>query len=211
VDKEELMQNSKPKKSLASNEEDIDTVNKILAGDNSAFRILQKKYKQIIASLIRKMVRDEDDIDDLTQETFIKAYNALDTYRSDFPFSAWIYRIASNNCIDFLRKKRFQMVSLSTPIDPSDEESTFEIKDTSYQPDLNYMSLERRKALKNAIESLPENYRLIVQMRHEEELDYKDISDKLNLPLGTVKAHLFRARKIMLTSLQKDIGLFYEN
>lgn len=189
-----------------SNDDDFVVIKRILDGDTRAFQILQKKYKRIVSSLIRRMIHNEDDVDDLTQETFIKAYSALSSFQFGYTFSSWIYRIASNNCIDFLRKKRFATISLSQPLEGSDDDQFFEIKDISYQPDRRYMAEENRKYLMEAIENLPENYKDIIKLRHEQDMDYKEISEKLNIPLGTVKAHLFRARKLILNDLKKSIG-----
>lgn len=193
-----------------SKQEDIAVISSILAGDKSQFRILEKKYRKIIITLIRKMIKNEDDVADLVQETFIKAYNALDKFQFGFSFSSWLYKIASNTCIDFMRKRRFQTVSLDQPI-TKDEDHYMEIKDNSYNPDINFDAEERKKALIKAIESLPENYKKIIKLRHEEDMDYLDISKVMNLPLGTVKAHLFRARKILLSQLTNQRYLFVES
>ena len=195
---------------INNSNEDAEVIIRILDGEVNAFGILQKKYKRVISSLIRKMIKDEDDIDDLVQETFIKAYRALDRYQSSYSFSAWIYRIASNTCIDFLRKKRLNIISIDQPIGTTDEEDGlfFEIEDNSYQPDVEFINNERKAALYSAIDSLPEKYRLIIKLRHEEELDYNEIALKLDMPLGTVKAHLFRARKMLLDDLKKINHLF---
>lgn len=190
------------------NEIEFGYVRKVLEGDTHSFQYLQKKYYKLILNLIRKMIKDEDDVDDLAQETFIKAYKALSSFQFGFSFSAWLYRIASNTCIDFLRKKRFPTISLSQTVPGNDEEYEIEIEDKTYVPDLNVMNEERKTALYEAIDSLPENYRIIIKLRHEEELDYKDISERLDMPLGTVKAHLFRARKILFDALMKHKGLF---
>lgn len=183
-----------------SNEEDFEAIRKILDGDKSAFAFLQNKYKSRIKSLVRRMIKDPDDVDDLTQEAFIKAYNALETFQFAYNFSAWLYRIASNSCIDFLRKKRFKTISLDQPIG-TDEDMYIDVPSEDHTPDLMMISTERKRILNKAIDELPENYRVIIQMRHRDELDYKEISEKLDIPLGTVKAHLFRARRILYESL----------
>ena len=192
------------------NEEDFDAIRKVLDGQSHAYEHLQSKYKYVVAGLIRRMVRNEEDVQDLVQESFIKAYNALETFKFGYSFSSWLYRIASNTCIDFLRKKKLQTISISQPLETSDDDHYFEIEDRSYQPDLKVLDQEKINALKKAIDDLPENYREIVKLRHEEELDYKEIAQRLDLPLGTVKAHLFRARKMMLVQLKKQIHLFNE-
>jgi RNA polymerase sigma-70 factor (ECF subfamily) len=190
-------------------EEDFAAIRRVLAGDNAAFKIIEKRYRKLIASLIRRMIKNEDDVDDLTQETFIKAYNALHTFHFGFSFSSWIYRIASNNCIDFIRKRRFPTVSLDQPISKSEDEQYIEIVDNTYVPDVDVLSEERRNAIMTAIENLPDNYKNIIKLRHEEELDYAQIAEQLNIPLGTVKAHLFRARKLLFSTLKKQKYLFF--
>lgn len=183
-----------------NSEEDFEAIRQVLAGNESAFGFLQKKYKPRITALIRRMIKDADDVEDLVQESFIKAYKALPKFQFGYNFSAWIYRIASNNCIDFLRKKRFKTISIDQPLG-NDEESYFDIEDNEMLPDIELISKERKNIINKAIEELPENYRTIINLRHKEELDYKEISERLDLPLGTVKAHLFRARKTLLEAL----------
>lgn len=197
---------AKTKKNIEKykNEDNLKVVNSILIdGNKSTFSILEKKYSKIIASLIRKMIKDEDDVADLTQETFIKAFNALPTYKSEYSFSSWIFRIASNGCIDFLRKKRFPTISLNKPMDSGDDDLYIDIEDTDTTPDIRLINDERKNIIAEAVEALPDNYKRIIKMRHFEELDYGEISEKLDIPLGTVKANLFRARKILMISLKK--------
>ena len=193
-----------------SRQEDFEAIRKVLDGDTKAFEFLQKKYKYLIYSLIKKMIKNENDVEDLTQEAFIKAFNALDKFKFNYSFSAWIYRIASNATIDFLRKKRFDNFSIDRPIGDSEDENYFEIEDESYIPDQDVLSEEKTKIIKEAIDRLPENYREIIILRHEEELDYKSIAKKLDLPLGTVKAHLFRARKLLFEELKDKYSLLRE-
>ncbi len=203
-------QKDKEKQKL-SQEEDIRVVNDILNGNEQSYNIIQKKYRRQIASAIRKMIKDEDDIDDLTQDTFIKIFRALPSYQPSYLFTSWIFRIASNTCIDFLRKKRFTTISLNQQSNNSDDDYILEIEDNSYQPEIELVINERKNILLNAVNELPDNYREIIKLRHNEDLDYKEISERLNLPLGTVKAHLFRARKILLERLKSSSYLFEEN
>lgn len=193
-----MTQEDKKKK---SSEEDFQAIRDVLAGKESSFGFLQEKYRPRITGLIRRMIKDEDDVKDLVQESFIKAYKALPNFQFGYNFSAWIYRIASNNCIDFLRKKRFKTISIDQPL-KSDEDHYLDIEDNNMLPDVSLISKERKQIINQAIEELPENYRTIINLRHKEELDYKEIAEKLDLPLGTVKAHLFRARKSLLEALQ---------
>ncbi|MCX7736049.1 MAG: sigma-70 family RNA polymerase sigma factor [Candidatus Kapabacteria bacterium] len=191
-------------------EDDKKIIKIILDGNKSAFSLLQKKYKPLITSLIRKMIKNEDDVQDLVQETFIKTYNSLDKYQETYPFSSWLFKLASNHCIDFLRKKRLTTISLQFQNSESDEEQEYEIVDNSNMPDSEILSNERTIIIKEAISQLPDNYQLIIHLRHEEELDYQEISERMNIPLGTVKAHLFRARKILEIYLKKHRYLFRE-
>lgn len=191
--------------------EDFAIITQILDGDSNAYGKLVAKYSRVVNALIRKMIRDEDDVDDLTQETFIKAFKALPSFKEGFSFSSWIYRIASNTCIDFMRRKRFNFVSIDQPISKhGDDEQYIDIEDESNTPELEYLLNERKKAVEIAIEQLPDNYRTIIKMRHEDELEYIEISKLLNMPLGTVKAHLFRARKLLLATLKQNKALFNE-
>ncbi len=192
---------------VKSNQDDLEVITRILDGDTAAFAIIQKKYMGLVTSLIRRMIKVEEDVQDLAQETFIKAYNALSTYQSSYSFAAWLYRIASNNCIDFHRKRKVQHISLNQKFGDGEEEE-MEIEDQSYTPDTGIMNEEKRQALLNALNSLPENYRLIMQLRHDEDLDYNEIAERMNIPLGTVKAHLFRARKLMFDELKSKKYLF---
>ena len=203
------MQSSVSKeKKQKSQAEDLELLENINQGSQAAYNRLQKKYYKIVLSLIRKMIKDEDDAEDLTQEAFIKAFGALESFNKNYNFSSWLFRIASNHCIDFLRKKRFQTISINQPVNNDEDEQYIEIKDDTYQPEVTVMNEERKTALNNAISELPENYQNIIKMRHEMDMDYKEISQKLDMPLGTVKAHLFRARKALLEILKKQPEFF---
>jgi RNA polymerase sigma-70 factor, ECF subfamily len=199
------MQNRKNKSD--SKQEDFDAIRRVLEGDNTAYEFLQKKYKNLIYSLVKKMIKNDSDVEDLVQETFIKAYKALDKFKFNYSFSAWIYRIASNNTIDFLRKRRFDTFSIDKPIGNAEDENYFEIEDNSYSPDADLISEQKADIITAAINTLPDNYREIILLRHEEELDYKAIAEQLDLPLGTVKAHLFRARKLLYEELKDKYNL----
>ncbi len=183
--------------------DDFDIVDRINKGDTELFGILQKRYFNQIKVVIRRMIQNEDDVEDLAQETFIKAFNALERFQPGYPFAAWLYRIASNTCIDFLRKRRFNTISISQSVSNDEDELYIQIEDTSSKADDQMLVEERSTIIRNAIESLPEKYRLIINLRHESDLDYKDIAEKLDIPLGTVKAQLFRARKLLLDELKE--------
>ncbi len=203
-----LMSGISKEKKIASQKDDLKLIQEISEGSQIAYRKIQEKYYKIVSALIRKMIQNEDDVEDLTQETFIKAFGNIDKFDASYNFSSWLFRIASNHCIDFLRKRRFQTVSIDQSVSNDEDEQYIEIKDDSYQPEINVLNQERITALYDAIEKLPDNYRLIIKLRHEEDMDYHQISQKLDLPLGTVKAHLFRARKSLLSILKQNKELF---
>jgi RNA polymerase sigma-70 factor (ECF subfamily) len=196
---------------LQSRQDDAELIRRAAAGEQSAFKALEKKYRGAITALIRRMMNNHpNDVEDLVQESFIKAFQAIGSFNNEFAFSTWLYKIASNHCIDFLRKKRLKTFSIDQPIETKDGSVEYEIYDDSAAPDLDLHSRERAKLIRAAIDDLPEKYRLVIHLRHEEEMDYQEIADKLNIPLGTVKAHLFRARAMLYKKLKGDIVNFYE-
>jgi RNA polymerase sigma-70 factor (ECF subfamily) len=190
-------------------EEDFQTIDKILGGNVDAFETLQKKYSKAINVLVGRMIRDPEDAKDIVQETFIRAYLNLSSFRREYSFHSWLFKIASNLCIDFMRRKRLQTISIEQPYPSSDEDSGFDIPEEGVSADSEIMQTERNKLLKEALDSLPENYRKVIELRHFEEMDYKQIASILCIPIGTVKAHLFRARKLLLEKLKnKRLSLF---
>jgi len=194
-----------------SSQEDELIIREILAGNVNAYATLQAKYKRIVSFLIRKMIRNETDVEDMVQETFIKAYAALPSFQFEYPFSRWLYKIASNRCIDHLRRKRFQTLSLDEPMSTRDGgELYMDPVDSAATPDVTLLAKERAEMLRDALATMPEKYREVVRLRHDEELEYQEIADRLGQPLGTVKAHLFRARKLLYKKLMRHGSHFEE-
>jgi RNA polymerase sigma-70 factor (ECF subfamily) len=184
-------------------------IRSVLAGETDAFAKLEKKYRKIVAFLVRKMISNEEDVRDLTQETFVKAFAALPAFRFEYPFSRWLFKIASNRCIDHLRRKRLAPLSLDAPIATKDGGVMYvDPQDLGPTPDVQALASERSAMLRQALETLPEKYREVIRLRHEEELEYQEIADKLGHPLGTVKAHLFRARKMLYKQLVRHEAAF---
>jgi RNA polymerase sigma factor (sigma-70 family) len=186
-------------------EDDLIIIRSVLSGDSSQFALLWQKYnKQIFASVL-KLVRSIDDADDIVQDTFLKAFNALHSYNQTFPFPAWLYKIASNTCIDYFRRKRIRPISIEN-INREGGDIYDIIPDKSTPIDVNIINNETKEQLLKAVEQLPLRYKQCIQLRHFEELSYEEISIKMNLPLGTVKITLFRARKMLLNMLSnKDL------
>lgn len=187
--------------------EDHELIKNALNGNQDCYTRLMKKYHDPVFSLVFKIIHDKEEIEDLVQETFIKAFSSLKSFNENYSFSTWIFKIASNNCIDYMRKKKLKTLSINVTIEQEEGESTIEIPDTSYETDRHLIEEQRRKIIQDAINSLPEKYRVVIQMRHQEEKNYDEISEILNMPIGTVKAHIFRARE-MLNKYLKDKRVF---
>jgi RNA polymerase sigma-70 factor (ECF subfamily) len=189
-------------KRAESREEDATLIKRALKGDQRAFRRLRSKYYDAIYNAIYRMVRDKEEVTDLTQEAFIKAFTSLASFNDEYAFSTWLYKIATNNSIDYIRRKKLHTFSIDKPIESKDSDYTFEIPDTTYEADGEVISTQRRQFLENAIASLPPRYRQVIIMRHVEEKEYQEIAKLLRLPLGTVKAHIFRARELLYKKLR---------
>jgi RNA polymerase sigma-70 factor (ECF subfamily) len=186
----------------ASSEQDRGLVERALAGNESAYEELMDKYRNALQRHIHRMVRAKEDVDDLVQECFIKAFTALESYSSEFAFSTWLYKIATNHTIDYLRKKKLPTMSIDKPVIAKDGEVEFELPDTTYQPDRHIVEDQRRELLRQAIDALPPKYYRVIVMRHQQEKSYEEIATELDLPLGTVKAHIFRARALLYKHLR---------
>jgi RNA polymerase sigma factor (sigma-70 family) len=185
-----------------SREEDAALIKRALEGDQKAFKRLRAKYYDAIFNAIYRMVRDKEEVTDLTQEAFIKAFTSLASFNDEYAFSTWLYKIATNNSIDYIRRKKLQTFSIDKPIESKDSDYTFEIPDLTYEADRELISSQRKKFLEDAIASLPPRYRQVILMRHVEEKEYQEIAKLLKLPLGTVKAHIFRARELLYKKLR---------
>jgi len=185
--------------------EDRALIQAALNGDEKAYETLLSKYKNLVYTIMIKMVRNPQEAEDLTQEAFMKAFNSLASFNEEFAFSTWLMKIATNNCIDFLRKKKLRTYSIHEPIQYKDEKIEIDMADTEPSPEKSLLQEERKKVLENAIKELPERYRYVIILRHKEEKSYEEIAEILNLPLGTVKAQIFRAREMLNKKLKQII------
>ena len=193
---------------LDSRAEDSRLIAAAIAGEQDAYRALMKKYHDPICNLLYRMIREKDEVEDLAQEAFIKAFQSLASFNEEYAFSTWLFKIATNNCIDYIRKRKLQTFSIDKPIESKDGEYSFEIPDSTYEPDRDLIAGQRARLLEEAIRSLPPKYRTVIVMRHSEEKDYQQIAKELRLPIGTVKAHIFRAREMLYKNLRKKIQLY---
>jgi RNA polymerase sigma-70 factor (ECF subfamily) len=183
---------------------DYEIVRRAIENDRTAFKELMDKYRFPVQMVVRKIVFDEKEVDDLVQEAFIKAFNSISTFNFEFAFSTWLYKIATNNCIDYLRKRRLKTYSMDSPVKQKDGETQQEYPDVAPTIEKELIAGERSNQISKAIEELPDKYKRVIIMRHQEEMSYEDISEILELPLGTVKARIFRGRELLNKSL-KDL------
>lgn len=177
---------------------DYNLVTRAKGGEQRAYEELMHRYKDSIYFMALKMVNNKDDANDLTVETFGKAFENLEKYKPDFAFSTWLYRIATNNCIDFIRKKKIKLVSIDS-IEGDEEGSShpMQIRSDTLNPEEISIKKQKTEQLKKIIEQLPPRYKVLIKLRYFEELSYDEISEQLDIPLGTVKAQLFRARDLL--------------
>lgn len=171
---------------------DYELVVDCLEGYNDAFSELISRYKRLIYSVAYKFSRDSDEVNDLAQEAFIKIYKSLSKYDSQYKFSTWSVKVATNICLDHVRRKRLNSVSL-------DEIENFTGSNNS--PEEYYLRKEKSQALKTAIEELPEIYRVPIVMYHQKGMTYKEISESLGKPMSIIKNRIFRARNTLKESL----------
>lgn len=176
-------------------------------GDQKAYAELMGRYRDSVYYMLLKMVNNKDDAEDLTVEAFGKAFKRLSQYTPNFAFSTWLFRIATNNCIDFIRRKRKNTFSLDRPIeDEEGGEMVVDIKSETLDPEEHIMKKQKVMLLHDLVDKLKPRYRTLIEMRYFQELSYEEIAAELDLPLGTVKAQLFRAREFLFNVLKNTQG-----
>jgi RNA polymerase sigma factor (sigma-70 family) len=176
---------------------DFHLVVKARGGNQKAYADLMQRYKDSIYFMVLKMVNNKEDAMDLTVETFAKAFEKLDKYQPDYAFSTWLFRVATNNCIDFIRKKKLNTTSIHGMTNEDGEDQQLQIKADVLNPEETSIKKQQTEELKVLIQSLPPRYRNLITLRYFDELSYEEIAQQLDLPLGTVKAQLFRARYLL--------------
>ncbi|MFM7661429.1 MAG: RNA polymerase sigma factor [Bacteroidota bacterium] len=184
--------------------QDLELVEQARLGKQSAYAELLDRYRDSIYFMMLKMVRNTDDADDLTIEAFGKAFSRLDQYSPSFAFSTWLYKIASNNSIDFIRKKRIQITSMNSGyINDDGERVQVDAKAVTMNPEESVIYGQKVIHMRMLVSKLKPRYRVLVEKRYFDELSYEEIADELQLPLGTVKAQLFRARDFLANMMEK--------
>ncbi len=183
---------------------DLSLVELAKSGNQAAYAELMDRYRESIYFMMYKMVKHADDADDLTIEAFGKAFSRLEQYSPSFAFSTWLFKIASNNCIDFIRKKRIKVTSMDTGFTTNDGAVIFvDAKANTLDPEETIIQGQKVRHMRMLVSKLKPRYRVLVEKRYFEELSYEEISEELNLPLGTVKAQLFRARDFLASMIDQ--------
>ncbi|NLK21862.1 MAG: sigma-70 family RNA polymerase sigma factor [Epulopiscium sp.] len=182
--------------------EDYEIIQCCLQGEKEIFEELVSRYKNLVYSIILRMTNDSEEANDLAQDVFIKVYRNLDKYEPTYKFSTWIIRITTNLVIDSRRKQKYTAVSIDDMIyEPSTEEG----------PEDGYIRQEKSNEVMNALNSLPDMYKIPIILFHQQGLSYQEISDVINEPLSKVKNRIFRARRMLRDYLtQSKEGGAYE-
>jgi RNA polymerase sigma-70 factor (ECF subfamily) len=174
---------------------DIELIAKAIGGREDGFEELVRRYQRPITNYVFRMLNDYDSSLDVTQEVFIKVYNSLEKYSSEYKFSTWLYRIAHNAAIDHIRRRSNNEQSLET--ENSDGAYQLQIESPQPTPEQDRERSEWRTEIESVVKCLPSVYRELILLRHAQDLSYDEIAEVTNLPLGTVKNRLFRAREMM--------------
>lgn len=177
-------------------------VESALTGNEKAFAKLMSRYKDAIYFMLLKMVNNKSDAEDLTLEAFGKAFKNLQQYSPNYAFSTWLFKIATNNCIDFLRKRRGVYISLENNQENGDNDSPVKLRSLDLDPEEKMIRIQKAIMMRKIVHRLKPRYRILVELRYFREFSYEEIAKELNLPLGTVKAQLFRAREMLFKMIE---------
>ena len=181
---------------------DVLLVQRAVEGDQKAFADLLSRYRDAIYFMLLKMVTNTDDAEDLTIEAFGKAFKNIHQYTPNFAFSTWLFKIATNNCIDFIRKRRGGPTVSIEKANENQEMVPIHIHSNELDPEESLISKQKVKLMRDVVQKLKPRYRKLVEMRYFDELSYEEIAEELELPIGTVKAQLFRARELLFNIIK---------
>jgi len=191
---------------------DLDLVEAAIGGNQMAYGKLMDRHNNTIYHMMYKMVKNRDDAEDLAMEAFGKAFHKLKSYTPTYAFSTWLFRIAINNCIDHMRKKRLKIYSIDDTIEPDgDQDYSSNIRSEQLNPEEQAIRKEKLGYVREVIKELSDKYRLMIELRFFMEYSYDEIATELDIPLGTVKAQLFRAKQLLLEKLKEKRAAAYLN
>lgn len=180
---------------------DFVLVQQATRGDQKAYTELMGRYRDAIYYMLLKMVNNASDAEDLTIEAFGKAFKNIQQYTPNYAFSTWLFKIATNNCIDFIRKRKTTTISLDQNDDDPDK-STPDIQAPNLDPEEEMIREQKQKTMREIVSKLKPRYRKLIELRYFKEYSYEEIAEELELPIGTVKAQLFRARELLFNILK---------
>jgi RNA polymerase sigma factor (sigma-70 family) len=181
---------------------DFELVQSTLEGDEEAFARLMAKYKDTIYFMLLKMVNNKSDAEDLTMEAFGKAFKNLYQYSPNYAFSTWLFKIASNNCIDFLRGKKGITFTIENNTVNNENNASAKVRSKENNPEESLIKKQKAIMMRSIVRKLKPRYQMLVEYRYFREMSYEEIASELKLPLGTVKAQLFRAREILFKLIE---------
>jgi RNA polymerase sigma-70 factor (ECF subfamily) len=184
--------------------QDYTLVQNAIKGDQKSYAELMGRYRDAIYFMLLKMVNNKIDAEDLTIEAFGKAFRNLSQYSPSFAFSTWLFKIASNNCIDFLRKKKNDVISLDNTNENSEQDSAIPLAANVLDPEEELIKDQKETVMRLIVTKLKPRYRNLIELRYFKEYSYEEISQELELPIGTVKAQLFRARELLYNIIKNS-------
>jgi RNA polymerase sigma-70 factor (ECF subfamily) len=188
--------------------EDFSLIDQAVAGDEQAYAMLLERYRKAVYHTLLKMVRNVDDAEDLTIEAFAKAFKSLPKFKKEYTFSTWLFRIATNNCIDFIRKKKLETFSINASLNNDEADPLhLELRDDGRNPQEEAIWTQKIDLVQQFVKLLPPKYQRLVRLRYFEELSYEEIAEELDAPLGTVKAQLHRARELLYDLVKENRDL----
>lgn len=174
---------------------DIELIKKCINGDNDAFSEIVTRYKKLIYNVVYNMIKNRDEVNDIAQEVFIRIYKSLDRYNPEYKFSTWTVKIATNYCLDVLRKKKIDSIPIEEAIGVSSTVDT---------PETSYIKKEQKERINVELSKLPEKYRIPLILFHKNCLSYEEMSKVLNEPMSIIKNRLYRARQMLKEKLSSE-------
>ena len=193
-----------PEDKRSSGSDDPKLVRRCLRGDRKAFETIVRKYQQSMLNYVSRMVREREMALDVSQEVFLRAYASLPSYRPEYKFSTWLFRIASNYLIDHWRKKKIAVISLDQPLDEEEDGCYLQVADETASIVLDLERKELRVKLERAMDRLPVHLKELFVWRHVTGMSYEEMADIKKLPVGTVKNRVFQAKEMMRQLLEES-------
>ena len=194
-----------PEDNRSSGSDDPKLVRRCLRGDRKAFETIVRKYQQSMLNYVSRMVREREMALDVSQEVFLRAYASLPSYRPEYKFSTWLFRIASNYLIDHWRKKKIAAISLDQPVDEEEDGCYLQVADETASVVLDLERKELRVKLEVAMDRLPVHLKELFVWRHVNGMSYEEMADIKKLPVGTVKNRVFQAKEMMRELLEESL------